>query len=115
MGFCNAEGLSRSGWAERIGGGARLTRRIGPVDRDDGRDWPPVARGPALSIGWLDLLLALSSDETGSMSFGHDGGRGRPSSTLMLSLTRATMELPPGPDLPGHRVAQLWIEQPVEF
>jgi unspecific monooxygenase len=25
------------------------------------------------------------------------------------------MGLPPGPDLPGRRVAQLWIEQPVEF
>jgi cytochrome P450 len=25
------------------------------------------------------------------------------------------MGLPPGPELPGHRVAQLWIERPVEF
>ncbi len=33
----------------------------------------------------------------------------------MISLADATTGLPPGPDLPGRRVAQLWIEQPVEF
>ena len=33
----------------------------------------------------------------------------------MITSSDQTSTLPPGPDLPSRRVAQLWIEQPIEF
>ncbi len=33
----------------------------------------------------------------------------------MITSSDRTTTLPPGPDLPSRRVAQLWIEQPIEF